>query len=85
MSNVLPTSNVTKLGDRLQTNITLLYHLGQVFWPEIESNWTYYPNGQRAELIQVFLALGLALGRFDLKETLKFTIRVGYQIAVAPL
>ena len=84
VAGILPTSNVTKLGDQLQTNIALQYHLDQVFWPEFEVNWTYYPNGQRAGLNQVFLTPGLVLGRFNLNEALKFTIGVGYQIAVAP-
>src|ERR1019366_951289 len=84
VAGVLPTTNVTKLGDQLQSNIALQYHFGQVFWPEFEVNWTYYPDGQRAGLNQGFLTPGLPLGRFNLNATLKFTAGVGYQIAVAP-
>jgi hypothetical protein len=84
VAGVLPTSNVTKLGDQLQTNIAMQYHLGQVFWPEFEVNWTYYPDGQRAGLNQVFFTPGLAIGRFHLSDATTFTTGIGYQIAVAP-
>jgi len=81
---VLPTSNVHVLGQQIQSNTAFQYHLDPVFWPEVEVNWTYYPDGQRAGLNQVYLTPGLVIGRFDIGHGLKFTTGLGYQIAVAP-
>jgi hypothetical protein len=84
LSGTLPASNVTALGQQIQSNTALQYHLDKIFWPEFEVNWTYYPDGQRAGPNQVFLTPGLAIGRLDLGSGLKFTMGLGYQIAVAP-
>jgi hypothetical protein len=81
---VLPTANTRTLGQQIQTNAALQYHVGQLFWPEIEANWTYYPDGQRAGLHQLFLTPGLAIGRLTLDQTLKLTLGFGYQFAVSP-
>ena len=80
----LPTSNVHVLGRQIQSNTALQYHLDRLFWPEIEVNWTYYPDGQRAGLNQVYLTPGLVIGRFDIGHGVKFTTGAGYQIALAP-
>ena len=84
VASALPTTNVRVLGDQVQTNIALQYHIQKLFWPELEVNWTYYADGQRAGLNQVYLTPGLTVGRFSLSESLKFTFGIGYQIAVAP-
>jgi hypothetical protein len=84
VGGVLPSSNVATLGDQIQTNVALQYHLLKVLWPEFEVNWTYYVDGQRGGLNQVFLTPGLVIGRFKLAEGILFTTGLGYQIAVAP-
>jgi hypothetical protein len=84
ITGVLPTSNVHVLGQQIQSNTALQYHLDTVFWPELEVNWTYYPDGQRAGLNQVYLTPGVVIGRFDIGHGLKFTTGIGYQVAVAP-
>jgi hypothetical protein len=84
VAGVLPTTNVGVLGDQVQTNIALQYHVRRLFWPELEVNWTYYADGQRAGLNQVYITPGLTVGRFNLSESLKLTFGFGYQIAVAP-
>jgi hypothetical protein len=84
VGGVLPTSNVHLLGQQIQSNTAFQYHLDTVFWPEVEVNWTYYADGQRAGLNQVYLTPGLVVGRFDIGHGLKFTTGLGYQIAVAP-
>lgn len=84
VGGVLPSSDVAMLGDQIQTNVALQYHLLKVFWPEFEVNWTYYVDGQRGGLNQVFLTPGLVIGRFRLADGVAFTSGVGYQIAVSP-
>jgi len=56
----------------------------KIFWPELEVNWTYWADGQRGGLNQVFLTPGLVIGRFDLGGAIQFTTGLGYQVAVAP-
>jgi hypothetical protein len=81
---LLPTSNASTLGNQVQSNVAFQYHVGQVFWPELEVNWTYYDGGQRNGLNQIYLTPGLVVGRFDVDEALKFTFGFGYQTAVSP-
>ena len=81
---VLPASNIATLGEQIQTNIAFQYHLLKIFWPEFEVNWTYYVDGQRGGLNQIFLTPGLVIGRFQLTDGITFTTGVGYQVAVAP-
>lgn len=84
VGGVLPASRVATLGDQIQTNVAFQYHLMKVFWPEFEVNWTYYADGQRGGLNQVYLTPGLVIGRFRLADGILFTTGIGYQIAVAP-
>jgi hypothetical protein len=80
----LPTSQTKKLDHTILTNVALQYHLFRVFWPEIEANWTYYADGSHAGLHQVYLTSGLVAGKFSLTNTLKLSLGIGYQTAVAP-
>jgi hypothetical protein len=84
VGGVLPAAHAATLGHQIQTNVALQYHVLDLLWPQIEVNWTYYPDGQRGGLNQVYLTPGLVVGRFSLSKDLKFTLGVGYQIAVAP-
>lgn len=84
IGGIIPTGGVAVLGRQIQSNTAFQYHLAGIFWPEFEVNWTYYPDGQRAGLNQVFLTPGLTLGRFRLSNSTAFTTGFGYQIAVSP-
>jgi len=86
IGGVIPASHTNTLGHQIQTNIAFQYHVLDVLWPEIEVNWTYYTDGQRGGLNQVYLTPGLVIGRFSLstERYLKFTFGLGYQVAVAP-
>ncbi len=84
VGGVLPTSHVRTLGNQAQTNVALQYHVGELFWPELEVNWTYYGGGQRDHLNQIYLTPGVEVGRFDIGQSLKATFGVGYQTAVSP-
>ena len=84
VAGVLPAAHADTLGYEIQTNLAFQYHIMPVFWPELEMNWTYYANGQRGGLNQVYLTPGVVVGRFSLNDDLKFTFGAGYQTAVAP-
>jgi hypothetical protein len=84
IGGVIPTAHEDKLGDQVTGNLALQYHLLRVFWPQIEVNWTYYPDGPRGGKNQVYLTPGVVIGRLPITDRLRVTIGVGYQSAVAP-
>ncbi|HEX5278516.1 MAG TPA: hypothetical protein VFW28_00420 [Micropepsaceae bacterium] len=81
---VLPASHAAVIGDQLQSNLAVQYHVLTVLWPELEANWTWYSNGQRGGLNQLYLTAGVVAGRFQLTRDLRLTLGGGYQFAVAP-
>ncbi len=81
---VLPVAQVNAIGHQVQTNIAFQYHVPPVFWPEVEVNSTYYADGVRGGLNQIYLTPGLVVGRFALGERLQLTLGAGYQVALTP-
>jgi hypothetical protein len=77
-------TTVGNFGDPILWNTAFQYHLFKYFWPELEVNYTYWPNGVRAGLNQVLLTPGLILGRFALGPRQNLIVGVGYQVAVTP-
>jgi hypothetical protein len=73
---------VGNFGDPFLWNTTFQYHLWEYFWPELEVNYTYWPNGTHAGWNQVLLTPGLILGRFKMAERQNLIIGAGYQMAV---
>lgn len=84
VGGVIPASRAETIGYQIQTNLAFQYQVQEVFWPQLEVNWTYYASGQRGGLNQVYLTPGLVVGRFTLPDGLKFTFGVGYQAAITP-
>ena len=84
VTGTLPTSNVSTLGDQIQTSVAFQYRIVKVLWPEVEVTWTYWIAGQRDGLNQVFITPNLIIGRLPLANNLSLTAGFGYQIAVAP-
>ncbi len=80
----LPTSHASDIGTAFATNVAFQYHFGQVFWPEVEVNDTYWSGGPRDGKNQVFITPGVILGRFPIAGRTKLIVGVGYQIAVSP-
>ena len=80
-----PLSNLDKLGGQLATNINFQYHLFEYLWPEIGLNDTYWFNGPRRGLNQLFLSPDVIIGPYPIPGTsLKASLLVGYQIALTP-
>ena len=84
VGGILPASRADSIGYQVQTNLALQYEVMRVIWPELEVNWTWFANGQRGGLNQVYLTPGVVLGRFALTDALKLSVGVGYQSAVSP-
>ena len=69
-------------GTRLLLNTALQYRFAKVLWPEIEFNYTYWPNSERKGKNQLFVTPGLVIGRFPIWERVALTIGLGAQFAV---
>jgi hypothetical protein len=69
-------------GTPLQNNTAFQYRLIKVLWPEMEVNYTYYPNGEHTGKEQVFLTPGFLIGRLPIWERVGLTIGLGYQVAL---
>jgi hypothetical protein len=73
----------TGSGTPILSNTALQYHVMKYFWPEVEANFTYWPNGEHSELSQLYITPGLLIGRIHLVGRLGLTAGLGYQIAVS--
>jgi hypothetical protein len=80
----LPTAHSETIGTAVTSNVALQYHLGEYFWPEIEFNDTTWSGGARKGLNQLFMTVGMILGRFQVSEHGKVIIGSGYQFALSP-
>ena len=69
-------------GTPILSNTALQYHVDKYFWPEVEANYTYWPNGEHEYKNQLFITPGLVLGRFPIWKRVGITVGVGYQVAV---
>jgi len=72
----------SRLGTPVVLNTTAQYHLASVLWPELEVNYTYWPNGRHEGLNQVFITPGLALYKFHIWKRSDFVVAAGCQLAV---
>lgn len=66
------------------SNTTFQYHFGTYFWPELEVNYTWWPDGPKEGKNQVYLTPGLVFGRIPLFDRTKLIVGAGYQIATSP-
>jgi hypothetical protein len=69
-------------GTPLAWSTSFQYQLAEVVWPEVEANYTYWPNGSREGNNQLFIAPGLLFGRFPIWRRLRMVVGLGYQVAV---
>lgn len=81
---VVPAAHTSAIGYQVQTNLALQYRVLTHFWPELEANWTWYATGPRAGLNQLYMTVGIVIGRFQITRALKLTLGGGYQFALTP-
>jgi hypothetical protein len=82
-----PAVNMMNFGDPILWNTTFQYHLLEYFWPELEVNYEYWPNGEHVGLSQVLLTPGIIFGRFVIghdtpTRPINLIVGAGYQFAV---
>ncbi len=59
-----PTGDATKLGRTVAWNTTAEYKVGKYFWPQVESNATYFFGGKNDGKMQNFLTPGMTVSKF---------------------
>jgi hypothetical protein len=77
----IPTGGVdgpTGFGRPLVWNTALQGHVGK-FWPELETGYTHWYDGQHAGKNQLVLTAGVILGRFEIHNRAKVIVGAGYQ------
>lgn len=65
---ILPANDTTKLGRVVVWNTVGQYHVARFFWPEIESNATFFHGGPNDGRKQNFVTPGLMLSKFKLER-----------------
>ncbi len=70
-------------GTPLLWNTAFQYHAWKYLWPEVEANYTWWPNGKREGINQLYLTPGLLLGRIPIAGRLGLTVGAGCQVAVS--
>jgi hypothetical protein len=77
----------TGLGTPVLATLVAQYRIAKYFWPAVEANYTYWPNGKNDGLNQLFITPELALGKFPIWRRVGVMVAGGCQIAVtdAPL
>jgi hypothetical protein len=77
-----PNGGLDRLGMPMAWNTAFQYHIWRFFWPEFETNYTWWPDGTRAGLNQLFLTPGLLIGRIPIHDRVGLTMGAGFQVAV---
>lgn len=80
-------ANRRSFGNPILWNTAFQYHFMQYFWPELEVNYEYWPDGVHSGHTQLLLTPGLILGRFKIghdtaTRPINLIIGAGYQMAV---
>jgi hypothetical protein len=83
----LPNSSVAQIGRTIAWNTTAQYRVGKIFWPEIESNASYFHAGPNDGKSQNFLSPGLMVSKLkfrkDPKDRLSLIFGGSMQIATS--
>lgn len=83
LGGTLPVNSVKTVGRSITWNGVAEYHIGRYWWPEVESNATYFKGGPYDGKTQEFLTPGLLLGRLPFHNRTGLTLGVGMQIATS--
>jgi hypothetical protein len=88
LGGTLPTGDTVKLGRSVAWNTTAQYKVGKYFWPELESNATFFYGGKNDGKMQNFLTPGVTLSKLkfhpqDPASRLGVAFGAGMQIATS--
>lgn len=79
----LPQSGTAILGRQILFNNTFQFHVLGKFWPELETNTTFYVQGPHNGNQSTYLTPGLLIGPFKIARRLHFVLGAGFQTAVS--
>jgi hypothetical protein len=68
-------------GTPILWNTAFQYRVAKIVWPEVEFNYTDWPNGKHNGIDQLFVTPGVVIGRIPIAGRLGLTIGAGYQVA----
>jgi len=83
LSGNLPQSGTNVLGRQILFNNTLQFKVASIFWPEVETNSTFFVDGPLSGNKETFLTPSLITGPFQIAERLHFAAGLGVQIAAS--
>ncbi len=83
LGGTLPVDSTQVVGRSVIWNTVAQYHTHKFFWPELESNATYFYGGPNDGKRQIFFLPGLMFGRFPLHNRIGATFGAGMQIATS--
>jgi hypothetical protein len=69
-------------GTPVAWNTTFQYAVLKKIWPEVEFNYTYWPDGEHEGLNQLLVTPGIVVGRIPIAGRVGLTLGVGCQFAV---
>lgn len=69
-------------GTPLLLNTAFQYRVMKNLWPEVEVNYTHWPNGKHDGFDQAFITPGLVVGKIPIAGRVGLTVGAGYQVAV---
>jgi len=64
-------------GTPILFNTAFQYRVLKYLWPEVETNYTYWPNGEHRDLSQLFITPGLVIGRIPIAGRVGLTVGAG--------
>jgi hypothetical protein len=77
-----PNGGEDRLGWPLVWNTAFQYRVFKYFWPEFETNYTWFAQGERTGQSQLFLTPGIVVGRIPIHDRVGVTIGSGFQVGV---
>jgi hypothetical protein len=83
LSGNLPQSGTNVLGRQVLLNNTFQFKVANIFWPEVETNSTFFFDGLLSGNKETFLTPGLITGPFQIARRLHFATGFGVQIAAS--
>jgi hypothetical protein len=81
LSGNVPQSGLSVLGRQILFNNAFQFKVGNIFWPDVETNSTFFVDGPLSGNNETFITPGLVTGPFQIAERLHFAAGFGVQIA----
>jgi hypothetical protein len=83
LSGNLPQSGISVLGRQILFNNTFQFAVANIFWPEVETNSTFFVDGPLSGNNETFITPGVITGPYQIAERLHFATGFGIQIAAS--